>query len=258
MHVKKHKTVRRKTTRRRRTVKKNRKGGAVLGDGIHGHVIYPGILCKGKDPTTYVTKVLPEGEMNQDYDEKKMKDISAILKQIDPEQKYFIYPDFCDTEIGPLTKENEKDIQGSFKSYNMVKGEVSFADKWKQRQGFWNIYNAIIDENNNDNKLALQNKYRSTIRTYLDSVTEDTTHLLKGLKKLHDAGILHNDIQSGNILYMKNGKPRIIDFEESELKRPTKQEQEKEIQKLIDTVTRLGLRDAYPDLYQMFTEKVFT
>ena len=258
----KRKTLRRKTTKR-----KTRKGGVRLGSGMHGEVIYPGIACSGKDPKTYVTKVLPEGEMNEDYDEVKMRKVSAILKSIDPNQEYFIYPDFCNGQIGPLTKENEEDIKGpregyeegtydtypigEFKSYNMKIGVTTFSAKWKEAYKLRTFYlRAAKDE-------TAEAKYRPLVVSYLEKVLNDGKHLLIGLQKLHKAGILHNDINHGNILYMEDGKPRFIDFEECILN-PKKKAKDDEITELIWMLAQGGLENAYPELYDEFKMKLLS
>lgn len=259
---------RRKTLRKRTKRKRTRKGGVRLGSGMHGVVIYPGIACEGKDPNTYATKVLSQGEMNEDYDEAKMKQVSAILKSIDPEQEYFLYPDFCETKQGPLTKENEEDIKGprenyeegyydtfpigEFKSYNVQKGEESFKNKWKETKNYWKMYREAATNT------TLEAKYRPQVESYLQRVTPDAKHLVQGLRKLHAAGILHGDIQAGNIVYMKDGKPRFIDFEECTIKKISKKEKEQELQELIQVMTAGDLEEPYPELYDEFRMNVLS
>jgi hypothetical protein len=94
--------MKRKTLRHKRRARKTRKGkgGVRLGKGAFGAVYHPGIPCKGKNPTEYVTKVLRiggilthEGALNTI---KRLKTISAKLKEIDPNQDFFLYPEFCE------------------------------------------------------------------------------------------------------------------------------------------------------------------
>ena len=213
-------TFRRKPTKRKRT----RKGGVRLGS----NVIYPGIACEGKDPNTYATKLFFKGsESHLYYDEAKMRKVSEILKKIDPDQQYFLYPDFCDTKQGPLTKQNEEDIKGpreayeegtydtqvidlnKYDSYNMRNGKQTFADKWKAAD-------------------------KKQIHSYL----KDATHLVEGLQKLHSAGILHDDMHAGNIVYTENGPPKFIDFDDCSVKKVTDEESKKEIRLLVGIIKR--------------------
>jgi serine/threonine protein kinase len=234
----KRKTLRRKHTKRKRT----RKGGVSLGDSV----IYPGIPCEGKDPTTYATKLFPKRRLYaEDYDEAKLRQVSSILKQIDPDQQYFLYPEFCDTKQGPLTEGNIEDIKGpresyepgyydtmkvdlnDYDSYNMRNGEISFAKKWKQ--------------------------YDKSQTQYLTDLTSDAKHLVEGLRKLHAADVLHGDIHTGNIVYMKDGKPRFIDFDDSILKTTlTEKESKREIKGLVSAIAG-SLRS---DLYTQFKASI--
>lgn len=237
----------RKTLRKPIKRKRTRRGGVRLGDSV----IYPGIPCKGKDPNTYATKLFSKRRLYaDDYDEAKMRTVSAILKSIDPEQQYFLYPEFCETEQGPLTDENIIDIKGprenyeegyydtmkvdlnDYDSYNMRNGEMSFAKKWKQ--------------------------YDKSQTQYVTDLTSDAKHLVQGLRKLHAAGILHNDIQAGNIVYMKDGKPRFIDFDECIIKKISEKKKEREIEELIEVMAAGHIGNPRSELYRVFRSSVLS
>lgn len=190
-------TIRRKKQTRRR---KQKAGMAKLGEGAYAKVIYPAIPCKGKDTSKYASKVfnpdeeILDGEELSDYFEGlKTNPVFARLKEIDPEQKYFVYPEFC-TEMGELTEENKKDgVTDEMKQYSYLikKGGKSLKEEFEAKAGEVDDYVA-----------------------YLKPIVTD---VFAKLKILHDNGIIHGDFHTANVIRMDDGTTRIIDFDRSKV-----------------------------------------
>lgn len=187
---------------RRRT--KN-KGGKRLGEGMTAFVVDPPIQCNdGRDMTGYVTRV----SMEPNFDEIMSKDRKKIinkLKKIDPDQKYFFYPQYCTP--GKLSEENMKDgVTDELKKYSeyMKKGESDWHRYYKVQYRYRNWKEFFKGRK----KLILeQNRERPP--------QEQIDHLMKGVELLHKNKIYHGDLHPGNILTGPDGLPRIIDFARS-------------------------------------------
>jgi len=145
----------------------------MLSKGKTAKVIYPAIPCKdGRDMTNYVSRVI--------NDDRKLlflvhhkKELMKKLKAIDPEQKYFIYPEYC--EPGELLESNRED--------------------------------GVTDENKHRSEIMVKaNPLRKGEQF-------NKKHLLKAIKLLHSNKILHGDIHSGNIVLGFDNLPRLIDFD---------------------------------------------
>jgi len=171
-------------TRRKkyRSVKRFR-GGKVLGQGVNAKFIYPAVPCKdGRNMKKYGSRIpdIPERVMRKELLEK--------LKNIDPDQKYFIYPEYC--EPGDLLPENIKDGVKELKTNE------------------------------------IQIRATETLHAYRkhDKLTDNQIkHLKDAIDKLHDNNIVHADLHDYNILMYKNS-PRIADFGNSTIVNATKQE----------------------------------
>ena len=84
-----------------------RRGGKMLSKWKTAKVIYPAIPCKdGRDMTNYVSRVINDDRELLFLAHHK-KELMKKLKAIDPEQKYFIYPEYC--EPGELLESNRED-----------------------------------------------------------------------------------------------------------------------------------------------------
>jgi RIO-like serine/threonine protein kinase len=153
-----------------------KRGGRIIGEGKIAEIYYPAIPCKdGRDMTHKVLRVVKKikrykNNLSIGYP------IITILNEIDPKQKYFIYPETC--EYGDLLPENIED--------------------------------GLTDEDKEFSEIM--NKGGQQWRD-IEPTQKQTKYLLAGVKKLHNAGIVHTDIHRRNIIIGDDGMPRIIDFD---------------------------------------------
>ena len=164
------------TMRRRKT---KRRGGKLVSDGTNAKIFYPAIPCKdGRDMTRKVSRVLKKEY--QSKDRLLNKKLYTILKGIDPNQNYFIYPESC--EAGELTLDNKDDgITDSDKTFSefMTKGK----ETWREYQ------------------------------RHSKPTEKQEKHLLKAIQLLHEAKVMHGDLNGRNMVISEDdGLPRIIDF----------------------------------------------
>lgn len=187
----------RKRYQKKKQTRRKRRGGVRLGEGKRGVVVKPAIPCKGKDTTGYVSKVFktwtdtrrfghPTYTAEEEF--KKVKErlppVIEILKKIDPEQKHFLYPEFCE-EFGELTDGNKADgITDESKQYSYLMKEGG--------------YLTLVE--------VAKRSYETEIIEYLKDIQEK-------LKMLHDNKIIHGDLVPQNVLQMPDGTFRIIDFD---------------------------------------------
>jgi hypothetical protein len=166
-----------------RTTKK-RKGGSQIARGESSRIYYPAIPCKdGRDMSSYVSRVLKTHVYN-DSSELVSRNIPLItkLKEIDPKQKYLLYPESC--EIGKLTKENLND------GITEEKAKYSeFLKKGTQTLLKFNKSNTLTEK---------QEK-----------------HLKKSINLLHKHNIVHGDLHNQNFIFLEDNLPRLIDFSKS-------------------------------------------
>lgn len=166
--------------------RRRKKGGEIIASGKSAKVIYPAIPCKdGRDMTNYVSRVINDDRMISflAYLNKKLM---QKLKEIDPEQKYFLYPDHC--EPGELLESNKEDgvtETSKIRSEFILKGKQSLKKF---------------------NKDLLSAKQK--------------THILNGFELLNKNKILHGDIQRGNIIIGPDDLPRFIDFDRAVVDAP--------------------------------------
>lgn len=156
-------------------MKTRKRGGRILGEGNFSTVIYPAIPCKdGRNMTRKVSRILKKWKRDK-TNLLEGHPVLTILKEIDPKQKYFIYPETC--EHGELLPENVDDgITEEDKEYSEVleKG----GETWK----------------------------------FVTPTEKQKKYLLSAIKKLHSARIVHADIHNANIVIGYDSMPRIIDF----------------------------------------------
>jgi serine/threonine protein kinase len=161
----------------RRTARR-KKGGRVIAQGKTAKIIDPAIPCKDKryKMEKYISRVTKYKRMLISSNTHAME----ALKKIDPDQKYFIYPKYC--ESGDLLPENIEDgitEENKHISEILYKGNISWYD------------------------YVLTNK----------PTEKQLNHLLKAIKLLHSNGIVHGDLHRGNIILMDDNLPRLIDFD---------------------------------------------
>ena len=217
---------RRGTNRHCRKLRKNktRKGGARLAEGEYGFITYPAIPCGDRDTSKMVSKVFKSPKNMSEKHKERHKPFDAIkaellpvvtrLKEVDPEQKKFIYPDFCDSP-GDLTDEHRADgvddenkyssylmaysegmsIQDSFGTFNhLLDAALYYYDRIqfakRKAKGFRNSSN---NEDADAEMKAIANKIYTAYEPYLRNL--DVV-----VRKIHDAGIMHYDLHPGNVM----------------------------------------------------------
>ena len=248
--------MKRKTLRRKRQARKTRKrrGGVKLGEGGFGRVYAPGMLCKGTPAE--VTKVFDiDGENEMTHEGalntiKKLKVISAKLKEIDPNQDFFLYPEFCDEEP-TLSDENKKDRLTVYDipiSYNMRRADKTLRDAHKSE---FDEADKMIDTiYESEDMEILRRKYRPAAEALADKFVTFFGKVKTLLDKLHSINILHGDMSSQNVMVMKDGTYRLIDFDLSRINStPLEPFQKRDEMKTLVSMSLMGWSKVYPDLY---------
>jgi len=188
-----------KTRRNRRRTRK--RGGKVIGEGNSAKAIDPPIQCKdGRNMSGYVTRIVKNGDKS-DLLTVSNPQVIELLKRIDPDQKFFYYPEYC--EPGQLSEENIADgvtEENKAASEYVMKGYRPFGALAMKRRN-WMEYFLGRKQWLNQNK-----KFQPAI-----------DHIIEGVELLHKHKIAHNDLHSGNIIMAKDNLPRIIDFGEATL-----------------------------------------
>lgn len=185
-------------TRRKRGDKKTRRGGKILGEGKFSIVVDPAIPCKdNRDMSKYVSRI----SKRMKWDDIASKDHPKLIKkltELDPDQKYFYYPQYC--EPGPMLKENKLDgVNYENKKYSeiILRGNDvwnSLGRKNRSWQGF------------------LKGKKMGKKVEFAGRSQEQLDHLKKAIDLLHDNDIVHHDLHGQNVIIADDGMPRIIDF----------------------------------------------
>ena len=245
--------MKRKTLRRKRQVRKTRKrGGVRLGKGAYGRVYAPGMLCKGTPAE--VTKVFDIGrEMTHEEAMntiRTLKVISAELEKIDPNQHFFLYPEFCDEEP-TLSEENKKDKLTIYDipiSYNMRRADKTLREAYKAE---FDEADKMIDTiYDSEDMEILRTKYRPAAEALANKFVGIFGKVKTLLDKLHSIDIVHNDMSSQNVMVMKDGTYRLIDFDLSRINStPLEPFQKREEMKRLVSMSLMGWSKVYPDLY---------
>lgn len=271
--------MKRKTLRRKRRQRKTRKrtGGVRLASGAYGSVYAPGMLCKGEPAE--VTKVFNINEDIEFTHDKAMETI-ANVKEISDKlktfyksedkdgqkeyEKYFIIPEFCDEEP-TLSEKNKEDGLKLYHipiSYNMKLAKESLAKKYRTDinrvifivNDIWYTYDPTEDDWGDKNTEEVKVQKTKDYRPEVEELTKKFIPVCEKVKalldKLHDANVLHNDMQVGNVVEMKDGSYRLIDFDSSSIVKGkvTDEQRKKEMEDFVKTLA--GWDDTYPDLYE--------
>lgn len=190
------------TRRNRRRTRK--RGGKVLGEGHAAKTYDPPIQCKdGRNMSGYVTRVVKDGDRDELLTTWN-PEIIERLKKIDPDQKYFYYPQYC--EPGELTDENRADgITDESKQVSeyVKKGYGTIGPRAFERRN-WVEY--FLGRKNWINK---NQKFQGMM-----------DHLVEAVELLHKNKIAHGDIWGDNIIIAQDNLPRIIDFGEATINPP--------------------------------------
>ena len=190
-----------RTRRVKASRKKTRRGGKVIAQGASAMILDPPIPCKdGRDMSKYVTRV----SKREQYDDLVSKDHPRLikrLKELDPEQKYFYYPEYCTP--GNLTEYNKLDgVNYKNKKYSEI--VLKGSEEWNPIMNKARSWVGFLKRKARGKKLPMTAKTQ-----------EQIDHLAKAIKLLHDNGIVHADLHGRNVIMADDGLPRIIDFEYS-------------------------------------------
>jgi serine/threonine protein kinase len=206
-----------------RVTRKKKRGGVKLGEGKDGAVYSPALPCEitfksaGTEqrmtinPDDYVVKKFKEGKrvINQD--------VLARLQEVDPEQKYFLYPIVCEKIVGELSAENIKDGLSEAdlpNIYLVKKAKHSFAVEMKPLFDVMKQVVVIRRRSGYEKNPTLE----GIVTDAADLMIKRVVPVAELVKKLHEAGIYHQDLGIlGNIVVMEDGTPRLIDFDSARL-----------------------------------------
>lgn len=179
-------------------------GGVFLGEGSYGCTFSPAVLCpmnedisvikpkKGKNPNDAQEKKLTKVFWSDRDVEEEWK-FAKILREVDPQQRYFIYPrEKCNVSKREVLKQanalqcsnlrHVTNLNRKLPVLQMKYGGMTL-EKWVQKE-------------------------KRTISEFLPILK----HILLGIQKLHKKGYLHHDLKIDNILIDADGTPHIIDY----------------------------------------------
>lgn len=193
------------------------KGGKLIGEGSFGCVIKPAIPCKHgfKYPIkSSVSKIIRD----PDYDDiKEENKVTRIIKQIDPQYKFFIPNlDMCTLHNIPSRPDVEtiEMIDNSY-YYSLNNNKK---DKHTCKVDIKTYpYNIIMPYGGKtlDDILKKPKKYPKHFSLFLKNMKYYLKHLLLGLKTLQENNIVNRDIKDSNIVCLLSKdklKIRYIDF----------------------------------------------
>lgn len=254
--------MKRKTLRRKRQARKTRKrGGVKLGKGAYGRVYAPGMLCKGTPAE--VTKVFVIGR-DMTHEEamntiRTLKVISAELEKIDPNQHFFLYPEFCDEEP-ELSDENKKDKLTDYDipiSYNMKRADRTLREAHKAE---FDEADKMMDTIYDSKDLEfMKQKYRPEAESLANKFVVIFGKVRTLLDKLHSVNIVHGDMSSENVMVMKDGTYRLIDFDMSRINStPLEPFQKRDEMDNLVSMSLIGWNKVYPDLYTRMVDSPAT
>ena len=173
-----------------KTKRRSIRGGKRIGEGASAIIIDPPPPCKdGRDLSKYVVR-LSKRKTIGNLLTKVDKPLLRTLQKIDPDQKYFLYPEHC--EFGTLTDENKED--------GFTDSNKRYAELLRRGGEKWFDYRE-------------PEKWRNPSESQL-------AHLKKAIDLLHSHKIVHGDLNGDNIIYGEDDMPRIIDFATAVLRAP--------------------------------------
>lgn len=162
--------------------KEETKTSMIIGDGAYGTVYKPPLMVCD-DTINILYRSCDKYVMKTSNLKEDMK-LHAKLRNIDPDQKYFIRL----LDVVSL----EKDVSSGYKyGYYMLYGGTT-------------LYAVMM---------YTAERYCDKIK-YVNFV-KICNSLINGLKLLHDNGLVHGDIHSKNIVIDLHGNARLIDFSQS-------------------------------------------
>lgn len=160
-------------------------------------VISPAIPCRdGRDMKNYVSRI--PGLEEDDRVTKDHPELLELLKKIDPEQKYFYYPETC--EHGALLPSNKKDgvtDDDKARAELLRKGKNVWQPYAQKQRTWWDWVRG--------RRFGRPEVWKAPSQKKID-------HLRKAIDLLHENGIIHGDLHGHNIIFGEDNLPRIIDF----------------------------------------------
>ena len=163
-----------KKSRSNKNRKTHKKGGKFIFSGAAGCTFRPALKCKAEDKRR-------EGKISKlmdKYAAEEELELTQLIREIDAEQKYFIYPDeMCSPDLSESPEDNYSscklvDIKNKYISPRILISEDGGTDLWN------------IDVPKED---------------YL-GFFEGFTNLFKGLVELHKNSVVHLDIKPANMV----------------------------------------------------------
>ena len=181
-----------------------------IGEGAFGYVVKPAIPCVGRNVSRKVSKLFKkQANIHKNFQSNyknfatrraQLTPVIEKLRELDPEQKHFLYPEFCDTP-GELTDElrtNGVTNESKHESYLMTNGGISYK---QLLEPFVELVNAALrqdgkkDFTSGERRKDIAEKFLAVMYPLVKQA-EDL------LNKLFDAHILHGDLHHGNILLL--------------------------------------------------------
>jgi len=192
----------------RKGTRRAKRGGKVIGQGAYAIVIDPPIACADKrDMSKYVSR-MSKRESKEDLVSKDHPRLIRKLKEIDPEQKYFFYPEYC--QPGALSEQNKLDgVTYKNKMYSEI--VLKGSDVWNPIISKKRSWAAFLKGKKLGKKLPMPKKSIAQI-----------DYLKTAIDLLHDNHIVHGDLHGKNVIMADDGMPRIIDFGKSLLDAPAR------------------------------------
>lgn len=169
----------------------------LINQGTYGCVFHPGVKCDGKIETAkYVTKIQRnERTITNEWEiSQKIRGISGYTKYFVPILKK------CDVKI-------KKDNADNLRECKVFKDQ---SDEEIAKSSYVSMKIRYVGD------VTLRGRVFSVpIDDFVPELLKTHAHILNGLQKLVNNGIVHNDLRSNNIMYdmtTKTQRPLIIDF----------------------------------------------
>lgn len=239
-------------TRRR----KNRR----IGEGQFGYVISPAIPCIGRNVSRKVSKLFKKQEnLHKNFKSKyknfatrrvRLQPVIEKLRELDPDQTHFLYPEFCDTP-GELTNElraNGVTNESKHESYLMSRGGIPFK---RFIEPLIELVNAALREDSTKGFMpsARRKEILDKIYAVMHPLVKQADTLLK---QLHDAKIFHGDLHQGNILLM----PKSSSAAEAFANIITAVSDVKRSPSYLEYIRPLGFKNQFFSIYPMTAEQI--
>jgi tRNA A-37 threonylcarbamoyl transferase component Bud32 len=139
-------------------------------------------------------------------------------------------------------------------SYNLKRAEQTLLERYAAEfKKADDIMNAIQgpEDNPYSDKVTEENvfKYKKDATAVVEALLPVFKKVKELVSKLHSVNILHNDLKADNVMVMKDGTLRLIDFDMSTLNDSLEPFQKKQEIKDFIRASLPGWFSIYPDLY---------